>query len=527
MAERYWWPLEQTPELNRIFDTAAEGLSGKRVELDSVRASVADRLIVRTVKTGLPAILAKDTLPSLCHLFVGWGDALYEGRRLSSLLRNYVHLDDEGREFIFQAHPEGDFHPWQTFCYMVMGGVRADQQITGASTLKDLASNSSLIHTQAMEDLGHLLFSHTALELDDGLEFRFADPDGESSLTMNLFAMIASAMRAHHFGSFKVCRKFHLTEGLCAVSTRAGSPKELRSFAQGFFCGQMDLLILLQHVLSLAERYEELTDHEQAELQELRRLLRMGKLFENHLYYVGHLTELASFGLRFGFEMTSVQRNAAAACIDICNGLISRFAPGLARAEVLLPFSHYRRGLTLWPDAARGVATPLEAFTADFDAVEALPVDSPPHSTTAFNFVVDSDAPRDRFQQVLDEYVRACPELPQPRGGIKHFRRLSPEGWHRQMHYEFLDYGDRIGAEIHFENAELAKLLPVIREPVRELVKNFGAASDFEVYGARGSAAKLALIFEDTAAPPPHIVRAMRELMRSTQPSLDALRQAN
>lgn len=520
MTDRYWWPLAQSGDLDIIFDRASADLGIAQILFDANSAATADRLTISTLKSGLPRILDKDTLPSLCHLFVGWGDALHDGRRLSPLIGDYVQYDDSGNPFIYQAHGEGDFHPWQTFCYMIMGGMPIDQSLTARSSLRTVARGSTTIATQAMEDLGHLLFSLAHMDLDDSIVFRFRQGRRGAPIELDLFGMIAEAMRAHHFGTFQVCRKFHLTEGLCAVASRIDGLERLRPIAQGFFAGQMDILVLMYRILTLAEQPERMSEADRDEVQRLRDALSIGSLFENHFYYVGHLVELACFGLRFGFEMTPTQRNAATACLNICNGLIGRFAGGLARAEVLLPFSHYRRGLTLWPSASAGIVEPLDRFTADFDAIDALPHGGP-NASPVFTFASETDQPREVFQAVLAKYACAYPELPPAKGSIRHFRRINPDRWPRQLHYEFLDYGNRVGAELHFENAALVDLLPSVRDSVATLVSALNADSRFEFYFDDGNAAKLALVFDDSAADPGRVVDAMVELIRATDATLE------
>lgn len=519
MVERYWWPLENSDGLEQSFEAGVADLADTPAELDGVALARADRLTVATLKSGLPRILARDTLPSLCHLFVGWGDACYEGRHLTEEVRTYVHADGP-REFVHQADGEGDFHPWQTFCYLLMGGVDPDRKLTARSTLRDLARNSRTIHTTAMEDLGHLLFALSHLGLDDGLAFRFTAAAGDESLELDVYGMISHAVRAHHHGHFDVCRKFHLTEGLCAVAGRMEGLERLRPVAQGFLSGQMDLLVLLHRVLRLASRFDHLTASEAEELTALRNGLFMGPLFENHLYYIGHLVELACFGMRFGFQLTEVQRAAAIACLNECNRLIERFASGMARAEVLLPFSHYRRGLTLWPSAAVGSQEPLDAFRADFDAVDALPDAANAASSDAFSFAVDTEMPSDRFRDVLEAFAHRHPDLPEPKGSIRHFRRLIPPGWDRRLHYEFLDYGDKVGVEIHFESPGLSRFLPSIRDKVRPLVEQHRAEPGFERHFPDGKS-KLALVFDGTVLPE-KLADVMKDLIRTTRDDLEA-----
>ena len=245
----------------------------------------------------------------------------------------------------------------------------------------------------------------------------------------------------------------------------------------------------------------------------------MGRLFENHLYYVGHLLELACFGLRFGFTLNSLQVKAATGCLNICNELIARYASGLARAEVLLPFSHYRRGLTMWQSAIGKTGDGLEAFTADFDETDELAPSDGPALSAAFNFAVDAERPSERLQDVLDTFVMKHPDLPRPKGSIRHFRRLIPEGWDRRLHYEFLDYGDRIGVELHFESSRLVELLPAVRATVAELSIELGTGEIVEKTYPDAGAAKLALAFDGDTSPE-RLADAMNSLICATREEL-------
>ena len=273
--------------------------------------------------------------------------------------------------------------------------------------------------------------------------------------------------------------------------------------------GSLDLAILITSDLPPALEGAQL----------LRDEMLMGRLFENHLYYVGHLVELACFGVRFGFKLTPVQEKAATGCLNICADLINRYAAGMSRAEALLPFSHFRRGLTLWQSVLERRDEPLDAFTADFDAARALPMGEALTQSSAFNFAEDADRPSTRLQGALDVFTRRYPELPQPKGSIGHFRRLIPQGWDRRLHYEFLDYGDRIGVELHFESPDLVELLPAVRDAVVRLSDDLDAGPLIEKHFEADGAAKLALVFDEDA-PPERIAKAMNALIGATREGL-------
>lgn len=522
MKERYWWPLVQTDELARIF----EGCEAANAEVDEISIepslfSAADLLMISSVRADLQSIIDRDTLPSLCHLFVGFGNSTFKGRCLTEHLGKFAHIDGSGREFLFQAHEEGDFHPWQTFCYMLMGGVDPDYQITSRSTLRQLAINSTVIYTQAMEDLGHLLFSLSHLNVDAEMTFKFIDREKENTLTFDVFDLMANAVEAHHFGSFKVCRKFHLTEGLCAIAARTPDLPGLKEAAQGFFSGQMDVLILLHRILELASKEQHISDIEADELALLRDSLQIGRLFENHLYYVGHLTELACFGVLAGFDMNRAQRNAASACLNMCNALIIKFASGMARSETLLPYSHFRRGLTLWSDIQSGRTVELAAYSVDFDAFADLESAFKASSAT-FNFAVEGEVMRPALQKVVENYDNMRGDWPRALGHKSHFRRIIPDGWPRKLHYEFLDYGSSLGVELHFESPELIELLPCVRSDVGRLAASYGINREFETHFGT-QAAKLFLVFGDSDSSADIVPQAMNELISETHARLSQL----
>lgn len=522
MKARYWWPIAEQERLSEIFDKnegvlASQGL----LTLEPKLFKAANSAMISTVNSELEGIIDRDTLPSLCHLFVGFGNSIFNGHPLTKHIKKFAYPDVSGAEIVFQAHEEGDFHPWQTFCYLLMGGICPDEQLTSNSTFRQLATNCTTIYTQAMEDLGHLLFSLSHLGASNEAVFDFVDRQKNEPLTLDLYDIIANAIDAHHFGSFKVCRKFHLTEGLCAIASRMPDVPGLREAAQGFFSGQMDVLILLQRTIELAFEEEKLSAAGSQELHELRSALQIGRLFENHLYYVGHLVELACFGVMYGYDISPAQRNAATSCLNMCNSLIEKFALGMTQSEVLLPFSHYRRGMTLWPHVFDKGPIDLGRYSVDFAEFPKIERSFVASSPT-FNFAVESEMMRPALEDVLRDYEKMRGDWPKALGHKGHFRRIIPAGWPRKLHYEFLDYGNGIGAELHFESSELAELLPSVREKVSAIVERVGAFEKYERYYTDRTAA-LRLVFPDGVRPADAISKTMTDLIEETFTELDEI----
>ena len=522
MKARYWWPIAEQSFLSEVFDKNASVLASQGLlALEPKLFRAANSAMISTVNSGLEEIIDRDTLPSLCHLFVGFGNSIFDKHPLTKHIEKFVYPDVSGTEILFQAHEEGDFHPWQTFCYMLMGGIGPDEQLTSKSTFKQLAMNCTTIYTQAMEDLGHLLFALSHLGASSETAFDFVDRQKNESLTLDLYDIVANAIDAHHFGSFKVCRKFHLTEGLCAIACRMPNVPGLREAAQGFFSGQMDVLILLQRTIELALEEGELTAAEDQELYDLRSALQIGRLFENHLYYVGHLVELACFGVMYGYDINSAQRNAATSCLNMCNNLIEKFALGMTQSEILLPFSHYRRGLTLWPHVFGKSPIDLGRYSVDFAKFPKIERRFVASSKT-FNFAVEAEMVRPALGDVLRDYEKMRGDWPKAVGHKGHFRRIIPKGWPRKLHYEFLDYGNGIGAELHFESSELAELLPRVREKVGAMVTRVGALEKYECCFTDRTAA-LRLVFPDGARPAGAISTTMTDLIEETFTELDEI----
>ena len=65
---------------------------------------------------------------------------------------------------------------------------------------------------------------------------------------------------------------------------------------------------------------------------------------------------------------------------------------------------------------------------------------------------------RPGFVEACEQYSKLALDDFKPRGKLDHFRRIGPPHWPRTLHYEFLDYGQQVGTEIHLEGKEVEHL---------------------------------------------------------------------
>jgi hypothetical protein len=460
----FWWPLD-------LSDRVAEALEGFRRRMretpvvldDSLVAAVAQQL-AEMMHRNVGRIIDRDSLPHLSHVLNGWGDGSFRGRRMMEYVQNFVHRDAGGKPFILQCNPEGEFHPWQSFAYAVMAGVDADTALPSGVTLRELMRNSRELGTREGHELGHLLFALAYVEpRADGRPFSLL---GESCDVRGLMEM---AVEAHHYGSFDVCRKFHLTEGLCAMAARTPEFAVYREAAQGFLEGQLDMLLLVGLILEEARRLtvEGRPPAEGDLILELRDTLIVGNFIENHCYYAGHIIELAAFAAALDYHIAPEHRAAMAFVVNELNRTLPPYLPDACFDECFLHLGHYRRAITLLSQAeglragaATFTHTDLTRYTVDFDTYtpdeELLLVASRQAYARVpgiYEVAEFSAGARPEFLNVIARY-EATPPPPHlvARGLADHFRRIGPPWWPRAVHYELIDYGGRVGAELHLES---------------------------------------------------------------------------
>jgi hypothetical protein len=466
-ATPFWWPLDLTQREDQALKEFRRQMIDTPVTLKTAPLHAVSELLTELMRQNIASIIERDSLPHLSHVLNGWGDVKFQDVRLMQRLDSFIHLDRRGHYFIHQCDPEGEFHPWQSIAYAIMAGTDPDAPMSFGVSLRALAQNSRYLRTREGRELGHLLFSLAYLDPNiEGEPFSLLGENCDFRRLMEL------AVEAHHYGSFEVCRKFHLTEGLCAMAAKVEGLEDFRDDAQGFLEGQLDMLLLLGVILSEARRLA--STQSQAEegslIEELRDTLVMGKYLENHCYYAGHLIELAAFAESLGYHLSTEHRSAMAFVVNELNETLPAFLPFAYFPECFLHLGHYRRAMTLLAEMERlrDEKLPLSSqdlalFTVDLD--QRLPRAEAELSTYAsqpspvargiYDLAVFSESPRARFVEIINHYRSTAAPGFEPRGNAEHFRRLIPPHWPRALHYEFLDYGATVGAELHLESDEV------------------------------------------------------------------------
>jgi hypothetical protein len=530
LSAHYWWPLELEKHVECDFFAFRESTLADRVELQRELLDQTVAKLGEAMRPHIAEIVGRDRLPHLAHAIVGWGDAQFEGQSLTDRIAAFVTSGPSG-PYVPQCDPEGDFHPWQSFAYAAMAGADGDRPLgCGPHTLKKLVRNSRRLQTPEGRELGHLLFALTEYDPDpDGPPFYMEDR------RINVRQLPEIAIYAHHFGTFEVCRKFHLTEGLCSATARMPGFERYRPDAAGFLDGQMTMLELFALLTDKARKVQEGAPLHDA-LGELRQILRIGVNLENHLFYAGHLIELAGLARLDGFALTKTQSNAVNFLLNETSRTLADWLPHLAFIECFLSLGHFRRAASLWAalEDARVEHRPLARsalldYAIDFDVIPwsglvPAPKPVPADAIYAVNWSVPQL--REVFAAVLEAYARTDP--PQallPRGRFDHFRRIGPEHWPRSVHYELLDHGSAIGAELHLEKDDVETLKPVVRaltERVRLHFPDTHVIWDDRWYKGRG---RLVVYFPDGIAAD-QIAASARNLIDLTYDEVDRAVQA-
>lgn len=526
LGDPFWWPIQLSDR-----ETAAALQLYRRIKdnppkLDFEKADAASAHLSIMMKSRIAKIVQRDSLPNLAHIINGWGNGVYAGRPLISLLGSFVQDGDAGSPLILQCDPEGDFHPWQSLAYAVMAGVGADEDIPGACfSLRDLACHSRFLNTSDGIELGHLLFAIATLDPDVG-----GPPFSLKGNLFDLAQLMDHAVQGHHYGGFDVCRKFHLTEGICAAAAQIKGLEDYREYAQGYLDGQLDMLLLLATIL------DEITRNPHSNLiPELRSDLAIGRFVENHYYYAGHIIELVVFAHSAGYRIPSEYWAIMAYVANSLNELLPTFIENVQFSDYFLHFGHFRRGITLFeqieksPGYRNSSSLPdLTAYAVDFDEFDPLELGNPPgQSNWNLHQVYDIASspltpPRPEFQKVIEIYSEMTPLDLALKGDFGHFRRVCPPCWPRALHYEFLDYGDQVGVEIHLESNKLI----VMRQPIQDLLGRVQCVFPDQMVEWDSNwwrkCGRLRVLFDRTAAS--EIVAAgMTRLIENTVRELDPL----
>ncbi len=474
MIPDFWWPIELSDDAKKAFIEKKVFFNESPISINSNDLEKANHLIEKMMKANLQDILDRDSIPNLCHVLNGWGNSKYENGFLVDELNAFIFLKDGKQPFIEQCTTEGDFHPWQSFAYSAMAGIQGNTLIGSSGyTLSDLMEGSIKINHDEGEELGHLLFAlayYFKGTKDEDFKFQFNNGEFNSDELLNW------AIENHFTGSFRVCRKFHLTEGICAMASLNPNFSEYKLVAQKFLEGQVDLIILIAVVLE--ESIQAIENNKGLDpkslIHELREQLVILDYLENHIYYAGHIIELASLAQLMGYEISEAQHNAIKFVMNSLNKIIPVFAPQMSFVDCFLGFGHYRRAITLYSAIDRSEDkqdwTLLNNYEVDFNKIEAPKFgeeDIKLASKILETHVFKVTDPQEKINPVLKEIITHynlignIAEYPL-RGKFAHFRRVCPLGWPKSVHFELLDYGEnikKVGIEIHLEGEDVKYIM--------------------------------------------------------------------
>jgi hypothetical protein len=484
-ADRFWFPLDLSDVESDSIRDFHESLTSSKTQLDRNTCFRVDELSVSLMARHVRDILDRDRVQDVSHILNGWGNATFRSRPILEWYELHLHYDEERKPFLPQMTRDGDLHPWQSFAYASMAGVSPQEKIYSGASVAQVAHNSRRISGKAGRVLGQMLFALSFLE-----PFLDAAPFYLRGELYTFRELVDFAVDAHFNESFVVCRKIHLTQGLCAAAARVPGLQYLRPSVAGFLEGQLDVLLALGVILRDAAEAICLGRGAEGMMDSLRAKLGIGSYVENHCWYVGHLVELGVFAAMQGYHIDTAHWNAMRYAMNQLNPILENLLPAVSFVDIFPGLGHYRRALTLLlelEDAAaegRNHATAdLTRYRCDFDAIrrsrEAVPEDTEAIERT--KRAVDAMqgvykiAPTDRMQPILaasiSAYDAAAPRGFSTWGTAGSFRCITPPGWPRAIHYEFLDRpaDAGIGLEIHLES-DLTRSLGPDLEALQSIV---------------------------------------------------------
>lgn len=470
---------------------------------------IIDSLTEKTAQT----IVDREGLPHIAHLICGWGNLSVGGRYLFDRIYDFARATSVGL-IIPQNNLSGDFHPWQTFAYGCMSDSNFFNYSRNNVTLLEVAQASNNLNSCDTTDLGHFLYasSYIPLRLRSN-NFVFG---GREATIVELANM---ALNAHVNGGFHVCRKFHLTEGLCAISRQMHS-KKFRKQVAVLLSGQLKSLIVLNAIVKTMESIlcsskNSLMD----ELEQLRRILVLGGAIENIYYYAGHLVELAAISNMYGYDEADGHASTIACILNFLNKLLPSISCEIHYEESFYAFAHYRRGYLLYTKSltevggrGEGVKFISRSNGGGFSFPEAGSQYKWP-----FTFASAKIKPSNKFSLILDNYNKIAVPEHMARGEFAHFRKIMPCELPLGVHYEFLCTANSIGLEIHCERDEHTahREYRVISETLC-LRAGVAAIFDPDWYGGCGRV----VVRYSWETPPSTVAKAMNLIIKISLPML-------
>lgn len=428
----------------------SEGVITRRSNYDYFE-SLLDDHIIRNINV----ILTSDHLSVLSHLANGWGAFRFDSRSVTDAIAPFIQQFPFNRPVIYQCHPEGDVHPWQTFAYLCMAGVPLDETVPNwPCSLRELAINSRELNSSEGEELGHLLITSAFLkesgEFSPNLKMSEKDIVLDDALTI--------ACQAHIDGHFGVCRKFHLTEGICALAA-SERYRAFRPLAELFLKAQLRILE------ALCAGYLESTSKTRGKTLLLDRLterLGLGTLLVNHVFYAGHLLELVGVATAFGYAISERSLKAAFLMRSVMSDILRRHLHCLRLPRDIYQLGHFRRGSSMLSVLShlRSDRRILSKFVLKKERVAKEASSHGDFEQLDFDFTFEpDDTPMSaHLAAVIELWNNSSRRHSIAVGRHAHFRRIHIPGWPRPIHYEFIEEAGEVKTELHFEEAAFSEM---------------------------------------------------------------------
>lgn len=450
MAMVEWLPVNLLPE---VIDEICQRNQLQSSDCKPTNRSNVDKALSKLLAPVAAQLVDREGLPHIAHLICGWGNARVRGKALFDYIHDFVVLRDQ-KPLILQSDDAGDFHPWQTFAYCVMAGARHLEAKSGPLELATIASNCIDLNTNNNTDLGHFLYAVSNLRTEKRPESVIFD-----KRSIGLPEVFDVALDGHYYGGFEVCRKFHLTEGLCASSALLRRTDRNDTISE-FVVGQLssiDSILCISKILytNINSPLNSLSSTDRYLLNYLREKFVLGDAIENIFYYAGHLIELAAIAISYKFQSAARFHNSIISTISFLDKILLSICNELEFSESFYAFAHYRRGILMYTDALGGrehrsidVNTNLDHL--EFDAYLREKKVHP------FSFAPQKPSPSAYFQSILSAYNSSQSIEFHARGEFRHFRKIMPANLPTGVHFEFLDYGTSTGIELHCERPHLS-----------------------------------------------------------------------
>ena len=506
-----WFPIKLSNHEKEALKRLKSSVKETPQKLDFSLLKKVDDKVAILLKKNVDIIVDRNSLPNLSHLICGWGNFTYKGKPIIEKIADFIFYK-KNIPYIKQCDPEGDFHPWQSLAYTAMAGVDFKSVKINNHTLKELAFNSVWINKNKGEELGHLLFAFANNYEEEDLKNVFY-LNGEAH---SLEQLVLRAIDAHDYGGFEVCRKFHLSEGLCAITAKISNLEKYKSDAQKFLDGQTEMIGLIQLI------FEQIlsTKGNLSLMSSIRDKMVILSYFENHIYYLGHAIENACFGFLNGFKIDKIQFNLMIKAVNTANRFLYHFGLGaISFLESFLSIGHYRRASLLLAEIVKNVDKDFNSIT-NFDINKKLKL----YTVNLDSIQEDKENlfSEDKEEQQYKEYflfsVKDYHVLPrldeilkneklkkssiELKGGFEHFRRYHPNNWPRSVHYEIIQYksNNAIGVELHIEDVRYNGLFSQLEE-IYTTIKKEDKELDILIDNYWYECGRLKMTYNETVSP--------------------------